>query len=36
MLRGRLPEWWQLAAPGAMALLLYLLSVLLFRRQLAN
>ncbi len=33
MLRGEAPPWWVLAALGAMALLLFLVSTALFRRQ---
>ncbi len=33
MLRGETPAWWVLAALGAMALLLFIVSTALFRRQ---
>lgn len=33
MLRGEAPDWWVLASLGAMALLLFIVSTALFRRQ---
>lgn len=33
MLRGEAPAWWVLPALGAMALLLFIVSTALFRRQ---